>query len=72
MGKFLEMTSAEFRTMLLEGDSPYRKAPLVGNKSKYNNKKSFCCLFAQLDKKCLSLQTKYYIQDNGKHSKLDI
>ena len=28
--------------------------------------------FAQLDKKCLSLQTKYCIQDNGKHSKLDI
>lgn len=40
MGKFLEMTSAEFRTMLLEGDSPYRRAPLVGNKSKYNNKKT--------------------------------
>lgn len=40
MGSFVSMTAAEFRNLVTQGSSPYKKPVLMPKKNKYNNEKT--------------------------------
>lgn len=40
MGSFVEMSAAQFRSLVMQGSSPFKKPVLMPKKSKYNNEKT--------------------------------
>lgn len=40
MGSFVEMSAAQFRSLVMQGSSPFKKPVLMPKKNKYNNEKT--------------------------------